>query len=150
MRSSKLIASPQVPAPRGRPFARGNPGRKAGSKNRSTLVAAALLRDQKAALLSTALQLALGGDVPMLKFLLGRILPRDRLITVDLPKIEFAEDAIEALGRTIDLVTKGQISPSEGAALASLINFQIRAIDLEDVVKRMDALELKLKEGGAV
>jgi hypothetical protein len=38
----------QVPATRGRPFQNGNPGRKPGSKNRTTLVAAALLERSQA------------------------------------------------------------------------------------------------------
>jgi hypothetical protein len=41
------------------------------------------------ALLHTAIHLARAGNVPLLKFLLGRILPRDRLIKFDLPNYGF-------------------------------------------------------------
>jgi hypothetical protein len=58
---------------RGRPFARGNPGRP-GSRNRRSAVAAALLAGEEADLLRKAIELAKGGDVQMLKFLLNRML----------------------------------------------------------------------------
>jgi hypothetical protein len=64
-----------LPAPRGRPFAKGNAGRKPGSKNRITVVAGALLDGATEDLVRTAVEIAKAGDVPMLKFLLGRILP---------------------------------------------------------------------------
>jgi hypothetical protein len=101
----------QISAPRGRPFAKGNSGRKRGSKNRTTLLGAALLQDRQSDLLRTAIELACGGNVPMLKFLLGCSLPRERLITIDLPAIETADDAIEAYDRIIEAVTTGQNHP---------------------------------------
>jgi hypothetical protein len=52
------------PAPqqqlRGRPFEPGNPGRKPGSRNRTTRVADALLRDEETELALTVLELAVG------------------------------------------------------------------------------------------
>jgi hypothetical protein len=77
---------------RGRPFPKGNPGRKPGSKNRTTLLAAALLAGESEALLRTATHLALADNVPMLKFLLRRTMPRDRLVKLDLPEMVFADD----------------------------------------------------------
>jgi hypothetical protein len=78
---------------RGRPFLKGNPGRKPGSKNRTTVIAAALLEGEAEALVRKAVELAKGGDRQMLKVLLGTLLPRGRLITIDLrgwflPKIQ--------------------------------------------------------------
>src|SRR5689334_9030467 len=66
--------------PRGRPFPKGNGGRKPGSRNKSTLLAETLLRGEEMELLRKAIELAKGGDGPMLKFLLDRILPKDRLV----------------------------------------------------------------------
>jgi hypothetical protein len=43
MSRSDGSGAPQIPDARGRPFAKGNPGRPQGSKNRTTLLAAALL-----------------------------------------------------------------------------------------------------------
>ncbi len=107
---------------RGRPFVRGNGGRKPGSKNKTSLVAAALLEGEREELVRKAVELAKGGDRQMLKFLLGRLLPRDRLITIDLPPIIPDSDAAEALACIMRAVAEGAISPAEGAQLAAVMN----------------------------
>ena len=58
---------------RGRPFAKGNPGRPHGSKNRITAIALALLADEETELVRKGIELAKAGDVQMLKFLLDRL-----------------------------------------------------------------------------
>ena len=98
-------------------------------------------------LVRKAVELAKAGDVVMLKFLVGRILPRERLIKLDLPRMELADDVVVALGSVMRAVSDGRISPSEGAALATLINSQQKAIDMADVVKRLDSLEAQTNEG---
>ena len=134
----------RTPAVRGRPFAEGNSGRRPGSKNRTTLMLAALLDGDKEELMRKGLELAKAGDVSMLKFFLGRILPRERSIRIDLPQMEFADDAVEALGSIVRAISQGSITPGEGADLANLVNFCARAIDIADLVKRLDALEAKI------
>jgi hypothetical protein len=130
-----------TPAVRGRPFPRGNGGRRPGSKNRSSLILAALSDGDKEELVRNGLEIAKAGDVSMLKFFLSRILPRERPIRIDLPQMEFADDAVEALGSIVRAVSEGLISPSEGADVANLVNSYARAIDMADVLKRLDALE---------
>jgi hypothetical protein len=130
---------------RGRPFQQGNPGRARGSKNRTTTLAAALLEGEAEGLVRKGIEVAFAGNIPTLLFLLGRMLPRDRPIKLDLPPMNFADDAVEALGCVMRAVAEGMISPSEGAQMASLINSYAKAIDMADVVKRLDALEAKVK-----
>ena len=137
--------TPQVVAARGRPFEKGNGGRKLGSKNRSSLVSAALLEGEVEDLVRKAVEMAKAGDVQMLKFLLSRMLPRERPIKFDLPIMNFADDAVEALGSIAQAVSEGTITPGEGAALATLINSYARAIDIADLVARIDVLEAKIK-----
>jgi hypothetical protein len=67
---------PKTARVRGRPFTQGNRGRPAGAKNRSTLVRGVLLRGDDERLLRKAIEMALNGDAQILKFFLGRILPR--------------------------------------------------------------------------
>ena len=81
---------PNLPV-RGRPFEKGNGGRRPGSRNRTTLVAEALLKDEEVELVRKAIELAKAGDSPMLKFLLDRILPKDRSVRVDLPAMDRAD-----------------------------------------------------------
>jgi hypothetical protein len=145
MRQSDCPDTSQIPATRGRPFPKGNSGRKPGSKNRNTLVLAALLEGESEALLRTGIQRALGGDVVMLKFLLGRLLPRERPVTIELPQMLFADDGVEALGSIMRAVSIGAISPDEGAKLATIVKSYTDAIDNADVVKRLDAIENQLR-----
>jgi hypothetical protein len=144
---SSTHAKSQVPDVRGRPFAKGNSGRRPGSKNRSSQILAALLEGDEVELVRKAVEIAKAGDIQMLKFLLSRMLPRDRPIKIDLPQMNSADDAVEALGRITRAVSGGIITPIEAAALATLVNSYARAIDLADVVKRMDALEGKMRAG---
>ena len=133
-----------APAVRGRPFAKGNGGRRPGSKNQSTLILAAISDGDKEGLLRKGLELAKVGDVAMLKFFLSRMLPRERSIIIDLPKMESADDAVEALGAITSAVCEGKITTREAAQLAALVNSYSRAIDMADLVKRIDALEARI------
>ena len=112
----------QVASVRGRPFIRGNGGRKFGSKNKTSLVAAALLEGEREGLVRKAVELAKSGDRQMLVFLLARILPRDRLITIDLPPIILGNETVEAFACIMRAVAEGAISPAEGAQLAAVMN----------------------------
>jgi len=131
-------------AVRGRPFAKGNGGRRPGSKNKNSLILEVLSDGDKEELVRKGLELAKAGDVSMLKFFLNRILPRERPISIALPQMEFADDAVEALGSIVRAVSEVSITPSEGANVANLVNTYCRAIDIADLVKRLDALEAKI------
>jgi hypothetical protein len=133
-------------AGRGRPFTKGNPGRKSGSKNKTTLVAEALLKDEENELVRKGLELAKTGNVPMLKMFLERILPKERSVCIDLPPIDGASDAVDALGAIIKAVATGQIAPSEAAALVTLVAAYARTINVADVELRLDNVEKRLKE----
>jgi hypothetical protein len=61
-----------------------------------------------------------------------------------LPEIQVASHAVEALGEIMRAVSEGQISPSEGAALATLAKASVDAIDIADLVTRLNALEAQL------
>jgi hypothetical protein len=132
-------------AVRGRPFSKGNGGRKVGSVNRATRVAAALLDGEEEELMRKAIELAKGGDIPMLKFVLGRLLPRDRTIKIDLPTtFSDDQDTMQAIARVIAAMADGKISPSEADAIASLIERYRRAAEQSDLSARMDELQRAL------
>ena len=129
---------------RGRPFEKGNPGRPRGSKNRTTAIAQALLADEETELVRKAIDLAKAEDVQMLKFLLDRLLPKERLIKVDIPRMDFADEAIDAMAAINGAVAEGQITPSEGAALSSMISGYSRTLDVAELSKRIEAIEVSL------
>jgi hypothetical protein len=109
------------PGVRGRPFAKGNAGRKRGSRNKASLISAAMLDAEQPELLRLAIDIAKRGNVSMLKFLLARWLPCERPIKIDLPRIVSASDALNALQQILGAVSAGTISPAEGAALTALL-----------------------------
>lgn len=144
-RNSETGSQSSTESVRGRPFPKGNGGRKPGSRNRSTVIAAAVLEGDQEALIRKAVELAKAGDVPMLKFLLGRLLPRERIIKFDLPTISFADDATKALDAVAGAVADGRLSPNEAGSLATLIDATVRSINVADLVQRVDNLEAIIK-----
>jgi hypothetical protein len=86
-----------------------------------------------------AVELAKAGNVPMIKFLLSRVLPR--AIKLDLPHLESAIDAASALKRIVEAVADGTLSSAEGAAIASLISAFSRAAEIADHEIRLARLE---------
>ena len=131
---------------RGRPFEKGNGGRRTGSKNRTTRVAEALLKGEEVDLMRKAIELANAGDIQMLKFLLDRILPKDRCVHVDLPAMIRSADAIDALAAVVEAVGAGRIAPSEAAALASLVGAYARIMDLAELQERVENIERDLRD----
>ena len=81
----------------------------------------------------------------MLKFLLSRLLPRERPVTIELPEMVFADDGVEALGSIMRAVSVGAISPDEGAKLATIVKCHTDAIDMADAVKQLDAIVNQLR-----
>jgi hypothetical protein len=70
------IAKPENSAPsgRGRPFAKGNAGRPAGSKNKTTRIAEALLRGEAEQIIRKGIAMAKAGDGPTIRFFAERLL----------------------------------------------------------------------------
>ena len=144
MSSQKL--EPPAPKGRGRPFRTGNPGRKPGSKNRTTLVAEALMNGEATAMLRKGIEEAIGGNGPMLRFFLERILPKERSVRVDLPRLDCASDAVDVLKAIIDAVGTGRITPSEGASLASLVDTYARTLNVAELELRLEEFEKSTTE----
>jgi hypothetical protein len=126
---------------RGRPFQKGNGGRKPGSKNKTTIVAEALVKGEEIELTRKAIELAKAGDVQMLKFLLDRILPKERTVRVKLPLMERSDDAVDALGAILNAAANGEITPSEAAAYTTVVEAYTRAINVHELESRIDKLE---------
>jgi hypothetical protein len=129
---------------RGRPFEKGNGGRRPGSKNQTTIVAEALLKGEEVELVQKAIELAKAGDTQMLKFLLDRILPKERSVRVDLPAMDRSSDAVDVLA-AVDAVGAGQIAPSEAAALTNLVAAYARILAVAEFEERLDNIEKDLR-----
>lgn len=129
-----------------KPGQSGNPrGRPRGSRNRTTVIAEQLLDTQAAELVQKAVAMALEGDSACLRLCLERLLPpvKDRPLDPDavkLPKLT-AENLAEASAAIVRAVARGALTPSEGQALAAMLEGHRRALELTDLEKRLAALE---------
>jgi hypothetical protein len=129
---------------RGLPFTKGNTGRPAGSKNRKTQILGSLSNEDQERLVRRAYEIAIEGDPQLLKFFLGRILPKDRLIQIDeVPMGLLADEAPDVIAATLKAVCSGKITPTEGLAVATVANQYARALEIADIITRLDAIEAK-------
>ena len=121
----------------------GGPGRKAGSRNKATLILDALADGEAETILQKQIELAKEGDQRAAEVILSRAWParKSRAINLDLPPVTAAADIVPALGRIADAVAGGEITPDEGAAVAAVLEGKRKAIETIDVLARIEALE---------
>ncbi len=131
--------------PRGRPFQKGNPGRKPGSLNRSTLIANSISHADMQDLVQKGFELAKQNDSRMLRFFLDRYLPRQQPVQIQLPAIKDHSDLADAYGEVVKAVCAGELCPADASAILDMFQ-KIRLLlpDLE-VERRVRALETELK-----
>ncbi len=89
----------------------------------------------------TAVALAKDGDVAMLKFLLGRILPKERSVRVELPQTGDDFDAVTTMEAILVAATAGQILPSEASGLASIVAAYARTAEIMEFGERLEKIE---------
>jgi hypothetical protein len=132
---------------RGRSFTKGksgNPtGRPRGARNRTTVAAEAFLEGEDEALTRKAVELALSGDLTALRICLDRLLPprRERLLSFELPPLNSAEDSMKAMAAITAAVAGGEVTLSEAAELAKLVEGFIHAVEAHDFEQRLGMLE---------
>jgi hypothetical protein len=122
----------------------GNPaGKKPGTRNKATLALEELLDGEAEALTRKAVELALAGDMTALRICLDRILParKDRPVTFELPAIDSAADARAASAALLAAVSAGSLTPSEAAEVSKLIDAYLKAIEVTEILARLEKLE---------
>ncbi len=118
-------------------------GRPKGARNKSTVAAEALLDGESEALTRRCIDLAMEGDPTALRLCLSRILPvkRENPISLDLPALKDSQDSLRAIGTVLEAVGAGTITPSEGQAVASLLETHRRTFEVEELERRLEVLE---------
>ena len=145
------MASNNPKKTRGSPFKPGNKhgaGRPHGSRNKVTLAIEELLEGEAEALTHKAVELAMGGDMQALRLCMERLCPprRDRPINVTLPKVKTVADTTKAIAGVLEAVAGGEITPSEGTALAQIIEHHRRAMETAEIEERLRSLEQQMVE----
>jgi hypothetical protein len=124
-------------------FGRGNPGKKAGTRHKTTLAIQALLDGEGEALTRKAVAMALAGDTTALRLCLERIAPprKDAPVRLTLPPMESAASASAAMGAILAGVASGDLTPGEGSAIAGLVEGYRKALETTELEARLKALE---------
>ena len=130
---------------RGRPFSAGNPGRPLGARHRVTRAVEALLEGQHEALTQSAISKALEGDGVALRLCLDRIAPprKDAPISIILPPVSSAADAVVASSALLDAVATGEVTPGEAGPVMALLVSHKAIVEAGDLERRITALEEK-------
>jgi hypothetical protein len=135
---------------RGRPFkkgASGNPlGRPQGARNQTTLAVEALLDGEAEKITRKVIELALEGDPSAIRLCLERIFParRERLVHFDLPPLDSVADAAGAIAAITAAVAGGEITSGDATELAKLVESFVRATQVHEFDRRLQALEHKV------
>ena len=124
----------------------GNPyGRPCGAKNKATMLAQVLLERDIEAICNRVIDDAKKGNLQAIKLVLERIIPpkKDSPITLELPQIQTSSDILLCANIITDAVSKGELSPSEGEAFSRILDIHSKAIELNDIDKRLKVIEEK-------
>ena len=124
-------------------FAKGNPGRPAGSRNKSALAIEGLLDGEAEALGRKAVALALAGDTTALRLCIDRILPgrKDSPVQFELPPMSNAKEAAMAAQCVLQAVSVGGLTPLEATTVMGLVERYCRVLVSTEFEDRICALE---------
>jgi hypothetical protein len=131
---------------KGRPFEPGNQfgcGRPRGSRNKKSLAAQKLLDGHAESVVRKALVEAMKGDAPLLRALLGHILPRRKdapVKTGPLP-VHTAEELAQSSEAVFERLACGQITVQEAHELSALLEARRRVMETQDIEARLRTLE---------
>jgi len=122
----------------------GNPaGRPRGSRNRATLLMESLLADDAEAIGRKAIEMAKQGDMAAIRLCMDRLAParKGEPVACELPPLDKPADSVAATATVVAAVAAGELTPSEGADLAKVIDVYVRAIETKAFDERLTKLE---------
>jgi hypothetical protein len=126
----------------------GNPGgRVRGTLNNRVNPLRKLLMREGLPVLRKVIEMAKAGDVGAARIVVDRILPRERLITLALPKITDAASALLALAQLFDHCARGEMTASEVSNLSSLAKSYIEIDAVAQLRDQVAVLEAKVNGG---
>ena len=132
---------------RGEPFEPGNKfgrGRPRGSRNKTTMAAQQLLFSHADAIVRTAIVMMVKDKDPaMLRAGLDRILPVRREAPVNIGPLPTAtiSDVSKSSEALVKKATSGKLTITEAHGIADLLEGRRKALETEDLARRIAALE---------
>ena len=135
---------PQQANTRFKPGQSGNPnGRPKGARHRTTVAIETLLEGEGEALTRKAIELAKSGDMQALRLCMDRLAPprRDSPVAFDLPEMKTVGDAVLAMGALVRAVAEGDLTPTEAAEVARMVQAFAKIIETAEFEERIRKLE---------
>ncbi|MCB4858410.1 hypothetical protein K7W03_02245 [Sphingobium sp. PNB] len=130
-------------------FAEGNSlgGKTPGARHKITRAIEALLDKDHEALTRKAIEKALEGDMVALRLCLDRLAPprKDAPVSIALPAVRSAADAVEASAAILASVAAGEITPDEAGRVMALLTAHKSIVEAGDHEARIAALEARAK-----
>lgn len=127
----------------GRPFKKGEGGRKPGSRNKASLLAESMIAGDTEAIVKKLILRAKAGEPTCLRLCIERILPpcRSQPIQFEAGKVETASDAVQAMANIINLLAAGSLTPSEANDVCTVLGHFTKAVELVEIERRVADLE---------
>lgn len=116
-------------------------GKPKGCINKTTRIRA-MFESRKQELIDKAIEMALSGDTAALRLCLERVVSPLRATSAPV-RLRMPDEASAAdYGHSVlSAIAGGQIAPDVGAQLLSAIGAHVRAVELAEIEKRLEALE---------
>jgi hypothetical protein len=140
-------------AMRFQPGQSGNPsGRPRGALNRATVLAQELLSARVERIAGKLIELAEGGDMRAIRVCMERLMPviKHQPIAVEMPPIENAADSVEAVASIAAAVAAGELTATEAAELAKVVDVYVGALASREFEERLSKLEQGISDAPAV
>ena len=89
------------------------------------------------------MELAEAGDVACLRMMLDRLWPprKGQPVNVNMPPINDSQDVPAAIVSIWNALREGRITPDEANALSGVVDRSLQAIELKDMMRRIEHLE---------
>jgi hypothetical protein len=129
-----------------KPGQSGNPkGKPAGARNKATLAVLALMETGAKEITEAVITAAKAGDLTAARMILDRLAPpaKERPVSVELPDTGTVEGVSAAQQTILKAVACGDLLPGEAATLAGIVENRRKALETEELERRIAALESK-------
>jgi hypothetical protein len=140
------MTTKKAPSTAFKPGQSGNPaGKPKGARNHATRAVLKLIEGGAEEITLAVLDAAKAGDMGAARFILERIAPpiRERPVSIDLPDIGTAAGIAEAQAAILQAAADGNLLPGEASALSAITEARRKALETEELERRIAALEAK-------